>query len=1050
MSLGKGAGGPPPALSYADERGLLEELEQAAAGQMDFRGGGERGDALQDLSDRNLLPYVSVFEARNDALATHAASSPATVAAYAPHQESPFLRSPSKPLTRRDEIEAESVLDAQNVQVSYAQMMTRLGLDSLQGKPLQDCLRSSLAELEGFCLKRSYQLGGLCRKMMHNTMKYVSYKQAASEVRQEAATWCLLRHLFFEEPVLREAAGGGGDAMDLGDGGDGGATTSTATDFVTEAVLQDEETRDAANVVSWLEFLAGLDLDEGHQGGLPKVGAGDGVWTETRAQCSIGGGEGLAELDPDAPSRQGRPIRAEDAKDSERVLRVVWRLLRSGRLRDACNICRECGQPWRAASLSAGGGVGLIAVGEAAASRAFDPANHEREFEASADELGLEPGTRRFLWKLSCLGVSESSAPSPSTAGAVGGAGGAAPNVSYEAATYGALCGNTRKVLPACTSWEDVLWAHARALLESRVDEAVLTGLSRASGHAAQLWRDGRPAGTPRTMEEVFGALSAADSGGQERDQMQRQLQALLVLRDYDGLLACLRDWILHPSDHEVGEFSFAEPPAPPTAMRFAAHLVLFLRFLGIVGSDSPSSDDASNEFGERQDLVNKVLQVYVIHLMDTEQHDLIPVYAAHLRDTSLDLTYMIFLDEMMKYSLVEQQKAYALACKYLGGSVPRLVCKYARKVMEEARGPVEENAEHRAQACLWLCYEESLFHSALSHSVSLCRDFCLGGVRSHEAASTLLLQVLPPEFWRWLEALKFEGSHADANRMDLTDGGTAAFMALARELEDWKTWFEHQDSVRKWSALFSAASSASREALSAPNAQSLRREGERLLERAMGLLTGGWLQTTASDAGDPNAVGVTITCAAVEKPAGQEGIGFAADAQIEGFDPTTLQDALNNALGSEGGHYAASCARGGEPGKFELKLRSASGKAAGPDLEAAAYILGWAIKGDLSEDLSGVGLCVQHLDCGENQAACRFLCRQCGMSKLLLQCIYVRQVLSGLPGDVSPRGRDLVKKIVGCDESVDLTHYLSPFQVQELVLMEREAAINEMEAAAK
>ena len=44
MSLGKGAGGPPPALSYADERGLLEELEQAAAGQMDFRGGGARGE----------------------------------------------------------------------------------------------------------------------------------------------------------------------------------------------------------------------------------------------------------------------------------------------------------------------------------------------------------------------------------------------------------------------------------------------------------------------------------------------------------------------------------------------------------------------------------------------------------------------------------------------------------------------------------------------------------------------------------------------------------------------------------------------------------------------------------------------------------------------------------------------------------------------------------------------------------------------------------------------------------------------------------------------
>ena len=92
--------------------------------------------------------------------------------------------------------------------------------------------------------------------------------------------------------------------------------------------------------------------------------------------------------------------------------------------------------------------------------------------------------------------------------------------------------------------------------------------------------------------------------------------------------------------------------------------------------------------------------------------------------------------------------------------------------------------------------------------------------------------------------------------------------------------------------------------------------------------------------------------------------------------------------------------------GSVRAEAEERVGEGGRPDLEAAAYILGWAIKGDLSEDLSGVGLCVQHLDCGENQAACRFLCRQCGMSKLLLQCIYVRQILSGLPGDVSPRGR--------------------------------------------
>ena len=47
--------------------------------------------------------------------------------------------------------------------------------------------------------------------------------------------------------------------------------------------------------------------------------------------------------------------------------------------------------------------------------------------------------------------VSESAAL-PSTAGAAGGAGGAAP-MSPMRRQHGALCGNTRKVPRACTSW---------------------------------------------------------------------------------------------------------------------------------------------------------------------------------------------------------------------------------------------------------------------------------------------------------------------------------------------------------------------------------------------------------------------------------------------------------------------------------------------------------------------------------------------------------------------------------------------------------------------
>ena len=1030
----------PPVLSYADERDLLGELEQAATGQLDFRTPRkETNRTAQQQYDRNLLPYVSVFEARHSQKQDLASSSSPMVltpgsALLAQHaaQASAITASPSRPqlMSRRDQMEAESVLGIQYVEVTYAQMMTRLGLDSLQGTAMEDCLHTSLVEMEAFCLKQSFQLQGLCQKMMHSSLKYVSYKNAAAEMRQEAATWCLLRHLFFEKPVF--------------DTHSQGITTCVLSQMVTQAVLSDAKLTDLANVVSWLEFLAGLDQDESPSK-VPRVGSGDGVWLETKTQAGIGNGGVVTEMDPDAPIREGKGLSKENTKDNEKLLQVVWSFLRSGRLRDACNICRECGQPWRAASLAAGSGAGPTAVGEAAASQTLDPMFSEKECEAASDEYDVDPGLRRFLWKLSCHAISESASPSASPDAAVGG-----DKPLYEAATYGMLCGDVRRAVPACASWEDVLWAHCRSLLERKVDDTI--GETIPPNQSWIAWQEKRPENTPKSLAEIFGTIENVDFAhvAQEKRQMQRQIQAFLILKDYPSLLAGLRKWILHPSDHVTGEFSFAEPPASPSMMRFAAHLVLFLRFLGIVDY---SNED--NEFSEDQDLVNKILQVYIIHLMDTEQHDLVPVYAAHLRETSLDLTYMIFLDEMMKYSLVEQQKCYTLACKYLGESVPRLACKYATKVMQEACGPIEDNAEHRANAALWLCYEESMYHSALQHSIALCRDFSLGGLNCYEAASTLLLQVLSNEFWKWLESLKFEASHADVNRMDIFENDTKDFVAAAQELEDWRDWYEFQDAIRKWNSLLQVmrTGGAERSATSSSNARSTQSTGERLLDQAMALLTRDWLQTP--DNGNPTAASnsaLFLTCQLVGKPAGQEGMGFSGDASTGPLNMDTLESALNNSLKAVGGSHVASVKCHTEAEKIEISVSKTSGDTTAvgvqEDEESLAHVIGWAIKGNLSKDLQDVGLFVQHVDCSSNQRMCRSICKQVCLSKLMLQCIYIRQVLSGLPGTQSVKGQNLVQTIVGSGDQgkLDLAKYLTPFQFQELVLMEREATINELE----
>lgn len=73
----------------------------------------------------------------------------------------------------------------------------------------------------------------------------------------------------------------------------------------------------------------------------------------------------VTELDPDAPSRQQKSLAHENVQSQDKLILHVFELIRGGRLVDACQLCREAGQPWRAASLAGGGEAGPVPVGEA-------------------------------------------------------------------------------------------------------------------------------------------------------------------------------------------------------------------------------------------------------------------------------------------------------------------------------------------------------------------------------------------------------------------------------------------------------------------------------------------------------------------------------------------------------------------------------------------------------------------------------------------------------------------------------------------------------------
>lgn len=99
--------------------------------------------------------------------------------------------------------------------------------------------------------------------------------------------------------------------------------------------------------------------------------------------------------------REKKGLAEEDAKQEDRLTAHLFRLLRCGRLREACSIAAQASQPWRAMSMAGGGPWGPLPLGPAALEA---EAASSAESVAGEDEHG--PGASRALWKWACYQVS--------------------------------------------------------------------------------------------------------------------------------------------------------------------------------------------------------------------------------------------------------------------------------------------------------------------------------------------------------------------------------------------------------------------------------------------------------------------------------------------------------------------------------------------------------------------------------------------------------------------------------------------------------------------
>lgn len=118
----------------------------------------------------------------------------------------------------------------------------------------------------------------------------------------------------------------------------------------------------------------------------------------------------VTELDPDAPTRQGKSIKTEDACFEEDLMAVVFQHLRQGDVLGAMGECRDLKQHWRAQTLAGG-------------FEAWDEAVDGPK----AGIIGLEGNRRRELWRRMCYNL-------------------ATKTTSWESAVYGLLAGDLESV----------------------------------------------------------------------------------------------------------------------------------------------------------------------------------------------------------------------------------------------------------------------------------------------------------------------------------------------------------------------------------------------------------------------------------------------------------------------------------------------------------------------------------------------------------------------------------------------------------------------------
>ncbi|RUP32842.1 107-domain-containing protein [Jimgerdemannia flammicorona] len=462
----------------------------------------------------------------------------------------------------------------------------------------------------------------------------------------------------------------------------------------------------------------------------------------------------VTEVDPDAPTRQRKNLELEDAVYEQNFTKTLFEYIRRGRIDHAMNLCVESDQSWRAASLR--GGI-----------LHQDPSLDDEIFSGIV-EMKVPIGNRdRHLWKGTCYQFAQEETSD-----------------KYERAMYAALCGDVDHVLPVCTSWEDIVWTHYNALIESRIEKHL-----RRHGKMIHSELPVPTSADDLTVEEIFDRAKQSEPDDWRGSAVFpfHIIQAMIILNQTRPLIESMTDnlgAILQDPVHEASQ---------PHMLRFMAHFISYLRSISV------ELDDAKADY---------IMQSYVELLIASRKNRIVALYATKLPHDLQVECYASFLttindEKRVRWEHVNIAYHYGLDVKTILVRTVEKIFSQAHSQEPELSGPeealmltkindnIEPGDKVQIRALEWLTFEQSQHEDALYHSNSLIRHFLVSGKIN---AAREVMETLPHN-------LIFEEWTIDSDAHD----DYSSLLKAVKEHLNYKNFLHCLDLYAQWAGLLYA-----------------------------------------------------------------------------------------------------------------------------------------------------------------------------------------------------------------------------------------------------